>query len=261
MAQVSPEFTQFETLDASLDVDAYGAATCRVSYYARTDEIMLTLLKSGVETCPFVTNGMLATARFERGEAETIEAGWKVNLIWLGIPINLNLNESAVPEYQPTAQTQPIESHPLFESFAGTPDNTKNDAVYDNKGNFVKFPTLLANGEKNPKGGVKRYYEGSLRVTEKRGIELVSVQAEADYFNIGKIDIPDVEGLLKIKLGLLDAEDEDRDYLFTSIQLDDMGNGLAMMVREWDQSGPNGWDVDIYDYADTGDASTPTPAT
>lgn len=254
-----PEFNSFETIEAVIDTDEYGAATARVSYYARTDEAMLSLLREGVATCPLVAAGMLQSARFLQGGAESIEGGvWQVNLSWVGLGVNLRLDEAVVPGYSPIAQTSPIETHPLFEGFAGTPEEPLNGAFFDAQHNFVRFNQFLPDGvTPNPKSGMKSYYDATLKVSERRGVLAESAQSEIDNLRVGKIDVPDIEDLIVVGLDLPGIIGN-RDHLFTSLELDDMGNDLIMMSREWDMSGPFGWDKDIYDYADTGDASTPT---
>lgn len=255
---VLPSFDKFETIEGVMDIDEWGAATVRISYYAMDDSEMLTLLRSG-DTCPLVAAGMLQSARFIHGSADITEGGvWKVSLSWVGLSVNLLLDVSATPGYQPTAATSPIETHPLFETFAGTPTAPLNGAFFDSQDNFVGFSPSLECGVKvNPKSGVKSYYDSTLKVMEKRGVTATGVQSQADFFKVGKIDIPNVDNMVTINFDLPGITGN-RDHLLVSVVLEDMGNDLILMDREWDMSGIFGWDNDIYDYVDTGDASTPT---
>jgi hypothetical protein len=254
-AIVQPQFDKFETIEAVLDTDEHGGATARVSYYARDANTMLSLLRRG-EACPLVAAGLLQSARFLHGSASSIEGGlWKVDLNWVGLGINLRVGESQTPQYRPIANTSPIDTHPLFENFAGTPAAPKDGVLFDDQGNFERFLPMLKDGTTpNPKAGLKSYYDATLKVSEIRAVSENLVQSQSDWFKVGKITRPDVDDLVNINLDLPGVEG-DRDFLLVSVTLEDMGNGLVLMEREWDMSGPFGWDKDIYDYSDKGDAS------
>lgn len=256
---IQPEFDLFESMEATLDADEAGVASAKVTYYAKDAMQALALLKTG-ETCPLVSNGMMASARFLHGSAKTIGAGevWQVELFWRGMSVNATLDEAAIPSYTPTSQTAPIDTHPTFESFAGTPDSPLNEAVFDEQGQFTGFRLYSSDGvTKNPKAGIKNYYQASLKVGEHRVIDQEKL-GESDWLMVGKIDDPDIEDLITINLRIPDMEDQTRDYLLNSVVLEDLGQGYASLDREWLMSGPFGWDTDIYDYSDTGDGTSTT---
>ena len=255
MPQVAPEFTEFETIEAVADIDEFGFGTARVSYYARNEEEMLRLLRSG-KACPLVTAGLLQSSVFLHGSAETIgaEGIWKVHLFWRGAGTSLRLEQSAVPTYSPVAQTSPIETHYLFEELAGHPLIPQPGALFDEQGSFVRFTPKLPNGDKNPRAGLTSWYNATLRVADRRGIVTEQV-TEEDVFKVGKIDVPDIRELVTLEFPLPGFEGEQkRNYLLDSIRIQDLGQGFAMIDREWLMSGPFGFDPDIYDYVDTGDA-------
>ena len=259
MPQVIPAFDEFETVDASVDIDEHGIAEARISYYASSDSVMLALLKTG-KSCPFVSDGVLSSAKFLHGSANTMEGGlWKVSLFWRGAGSALRLEEAAKLTYTPLGATVSIDTHPTFEKFAGTPAEPKNNAAYDEHNNFDRFPLHLEDGvTANPKAGVKNYYQASMKVGERKVIQQGSISSEADWFKVGKIDDPDVSNMVKFDPKLPGFGDQNRNYLMMTVKLEDIGNGYAYLDRAWDQSGPFGWDEDIYDYDDTGDASGTT---
>jgi hypothetical protein len=253
MPVFTPQFTDFETVEASMDTDEFGMATARVSYYAIDDEKMITLLRTG-RICPFVTDGLMQSARFLHGSADLEDGVWKVSLFWKGAGAALRLNEGAVTSYKPIAQTSPIETHPNFEEFAGTQQEPRNNALFDGKNNFMRFPPLMEDAiTKNPKSGVTNYYQATLKVGDNRVIEQKDIASESGWFAVGKLAEPEIDNLVQVDIG-----GDLATHLLTSVILEDLGNGFASLVREWDKSGPFGWDEDIYDYKDTGDASEPT---
>jgi len=85
-------------------------------------------------------------------------------------------------------------------------------------------------------------------------IEQGDIASKSGWFSVGKLSTPDIANLVHVDIGGSLAT-----HLLTSVMLEDLGNGYATLGREWDKSSPFGWDEDIYDYEDTGDASTPTP--
>ena len=255
MPTVQPEFEDFETIEAVADVDEFGFGTARVSYYARTAEKAVELLQSG-KTCPLVTAGILQSSVFLHGSASTEGADtiWKVNLFWRGAGTSLRLETSAIPSYKPVVSTSPIETHYLFEELAGTPLAPQDGALFDGQGSFVRFLPYLKDGNKNPRAGVTNWYNASLKVNDKRGME-VDQLTEDDVFRIGKIEEPDIRELVEFDFPLPGiAGEQTRDYLLTSVRIQDLGQGFGLVERDWELSGPFGWDKDIYDYADTGDA-------
>lgn len=255
MPSVTPEFTDFETIEAVADIDEFGFATARVSYYARTPERAMKLLASGKE-CPLVVAGILQSSVFLHGSAATEGADtiWKVNLFWRGAGSSLRLETSAVPSYKPVAATVPIETHYLFEELAGTPLAPQDGALFDGQGSFLRFLPYLNDGTKNPRAGVTNWYNATLKVSDKRGM-MIEQLTEDDVFSVGKIEQPDIRNLVELDFPLPGFEGEQkRNYILDSLRITDLGQGFGMVEREWAQSGPFGWDEDIYDYRDTGDA-------
>lgn len=257
MPTVEPEFTEFETIEAVVDLDEFGLGSARVSYYARDAEEMITLLRSG-KSCPLITADMLQSAKFLHGSASSIGADgiYKVDLFWRGAGKFLRLDDAAVPQYSPSVQTSPIDTHYLFEEIAGTPAAPKPGAQFDDYGGFVRFNPMLPDGEKNPKAGVTSWYNASLTVSDRRGMQAEQIMEE-DVFAVGKIQDPDVRNLVELEFPLPGFEQEQvRDFLLTSVKITDLGQGFGMIDRRWDMSGPFGWDKDIYDYEDDDGSDT-----
>lgn len=253
---IQPEFNDFETVEATIDSDEYGFAQVRVSYYVRTTSNLLTILRNGF-TCPLVTNGMLKSARFLHGSADFSEPGiWKASLYWKGIMDEDRTGDVVYPKLSPTAQTAPIETHPLFTTIAGTPTARLNNAQFDDQGNFNRFPPLLEDGvTKNPKGGITNYYQATFKVGSKSAESIATLSGERDDLTVGKIQNPNLALLreLQLKVPAAFTGTVKRNFLFTSLTIEDMGNDYAMVEKGWDLSGYVGWDQDIYEYDDTGD--------
>jgi len=245
--KVLPQFTDFETIEASMDADKNGFATARVSYYARDEKQVVILLRKG-KTCPLVEAGMMKSARFLHGSARSEEGGvWKVTLYWKGVSSRLRLNEASIPTYKPNGQTAPIDTHYEFEKFAGNPRSTRNGALFDDQNGFIRFLPKV-NGVKNLKAGIANYYQATLKIGETKGIKLTDLAKMDVWSRVGKIATPELRGGVKIDLPVRGIKPGTRNYLMASLVVEDLGQGYGMLEREYDLSGPFGWDPDIYEH-------------
>ena len=185
------------------------------------------------------------------------DKAYVVRMNWVGLLLAYNLADTITPGYKPQGLTEPIATHPYFPTFAGNWASRKTDISnpdFDKNGSFVKFHKYMPDGSPNPFAGVDTFYQAGLIVTDYRVVEKEEAEVD-DAYVVGKISQPDND-----KLPIINTEGDGvpvkrRNYLLISVDLEYFNNGLVGVKREWQMSGPKGWDVDIYDYEDTGDAS------
>ena len=250
-----PELTELENYSATVSSDIRGFADIDVTYYVSTLTRAMNLLKNG-KICPLIADGVVLTALFKYGSFE-LEDGvvYKVVLHWKGISINQDLEATEIPNFDPRGNTEPIQTHHYFTKFAGTFTNRNPASMpeFDQYGVFQRFARRLKDGSKNPKAGISNYYNPGLVVKDERLMSAEDIATTADMFNVGKIDVPDIEDLPTIHTDVYGLPVALRNYLLVSLELEDFANDYVGVNREWLLSGPWGWDTDIYEYSDTGE--------
>lgn len=137
---------------------------------------------------------------------------------------------------------EPIELHPDFTTFAGTPAAPVNGAVFldpdtqkittdDARGVFREFMATL-DGEPNTKAGIEAYLSPGATWQEI----YFSVNRPTDLGDLGTIDFPS---------GPQPTIGSGRDWLYSGA--DYTRRGWIYEIRKtWLLSGRNGWDADIY---------------
>ena len=138
------------------------------------------------------------------------------------------------------ANTEPIETHPDFEStLAGEwddPSTWVNGATFSPKGVFEGF----AAG--SPKSGVKSFLSPGLVYVRTRVIPKLASGMNLSLAGLGK------------RISVLPASNirptmpAGVDFLQISAEIEQVGEGVRI-VEKWKSSGPNGWDTDIYEAA------------
>lgn len=158
------------------------------------------------------------------------------------------------PEYAETVQrvyslegclsTEPIESHPDFETFAGTPAIPLTGAKFDLDGLFTGFSANDQPADVNKrKTGVRSYQMPSFMLTEVivrpyGTVSGYSPSTPSSMAALGCIDTPPANSLVP-------QLHSKRSWMLWSLDIEDLGNGTRE-TRRWRLSGPRGWDTDIY---------------
>tara|TARA_R100000808_G_scaffold512_1_gene2673 strand:+ start:21879 stop:22652 length:774 start_codon:yes stop_codon:yes gene_type:complete len=141
-----------------------------------------------------------------------------------------------------TSSNEPIETHPDFEDFAGTPGLPLNGARWTPKGmkGQHKFEGFIDEAG-NALYGVKSYLEGGFIFSETRLVPKKDAFVIAQHLNnIGKrLRIPDGHGM-----GNLNGHPQ-RDWLQISCDVEPVGTGFKV-TRNWRLSGVRKWNKDIY---------------
>ena len=213
------------TSGGQLVTDRYGMSTARGVwwYYGDTPETQVSML-SAHPRWSFLDMDKRTISQAEDGH-------WDIVGDYFGVqgtpePIYaLDINTSQ----------EPIETNPLFTTFAGYYGAEVNGAKFDPEDqtfiNFVRKP----DGSNLKWVGVKAYLAASAiwrqtTVTKTRptGTELAS---------IGLIDTPNGGSAVPTPAG--------RNWLFGSLSYEQKGRTFTTR-REWLLSGPNGWNDDIY---------------
>lgn len=141
-----------------------------------------------------------------------------------------------------TCSVEPIDTHPAFVKFAGTPDNPLNGAYFDPKdGRFVAFRPIWPEGSNtlNPLAGV-RSYNVPIMVVSKTSID-TEWPDEGIVSQLGKIIEADY---LSTTIPLLSGT---RNWLFTGLKVRSIGNVYFEVTKTAALSGPRLWVKEIYD--------------
>lgn len=137
---------------------------------------------------------------------------------------------------------EPIELHPDFGTFAGTPSSPANGAVFidpdtqkitedDERGVFREF-TATISGTPNAKAGIESYLSPGATWTEI----YFSTSRPTDLGDLGEIDSPS---------GPNPSFGSGRNWIYSGAQYTRRG-GIYEIRKTWLLSGRNGWDSDIY---------------
>ena len=94
----------------------------------------------------------------ERGNVARITAEYSGGDATSGnFGVGTNNPNAPIVEVSSTASQEPIETHPEFETLAGTPENPLWPGVFDDEGRFAGFPRTDADGNECPYFGVTSY--------------------------------------------------------------------------------------------------------
>lgn len=127
-----------------------------------------------------------------------------------------------------TMREEPIESHPDFERWAGSPDKP-NCGIFDDDGKFVGWNSKTQGGK--IMAGVKSYL-------------VPSYSAAVGYISRG---MPSLGGIGSIGGGSgLPAVGGNRQWMCTGISYNKMADGKYKVSITYLLSGPNGWNKYIY---------------
>ena len=158
------------------------------------------------------TKGALITAQFEGAD------DWNYNS---------NNGENTL-EVSATMREEPIESHPKFEDWAGTPENPKS-GIFDEDGKFVGWNSKSAGGK--IMAGVKSYlvpsYSGTISYISKGKPNLGGIGSIG-----GGVGLPSVGGRYQ--------------WMKTGVSFSLMSDGKYKVTESYLLSGPNGWNKYIY---------------
>lgn len=130
---------------------------------------------------------------------------------------------------------EPIDSHPRFKEFAGTPTAPLNGAVFDPKdGGFKYFAPIVSNAI-NPFAGIRSYYMPISKLTNNNIEQRWPTAAELD--RVGKIQPPS---------GSAPNLPGGRNWLYVGVTVRNIGNIYFEIQRNYAASGPRKWNEDIY---------------
>lgn len=136
-------------------------------------------------------------------------------------------NENTI-EVSCTMREEPIETHPDFEKWAGTPKNP-NCAIFDEEGKFVSWNHNTAGG--NIMKGVKSYL-------------VPSYSGTVNYISRGKPSLGGIGGIGGG--GGLPSVGGGREWMRTGISYQSLADGRYKVSETYLLSGPNGWNKYIY---------------
>jgi len=192
------------------------------------------------------------------------DEGTMVDLVWVGVPKG---SEVATYSCNVSLSQEPIDTHPKFEKFAGSPQDMDmglgyvpdTGAVFSSDDEetavFEKFAMKEGDDgtEDNSLAGVSSYLVPSIIWKESRqlGTGFSSSEAADVVEDLGmrytKVPrkIQDADGSSVDLRDIADTYEGDRDWLMVSAQYEVVGAG-GKLDREWRMSGEMGWNDLIY---------------
>jgi hypothetical protein len=207
-----------------LQIDMYGLSTATATWYDHSDRPTLPGLG---DAHPIWTE-----LKIERIRVDHQQTHWEISADYAGV---IGTPE-AVYELDSSAIEEPIETHPDFEDFAGTPEDP-----------------LVTGGKKgNEFGAVFNQDTGAFEgfvYGDKRGVRgylapgavwrMTQVQSEAPVEGVEDTGVID-----PAPYGPIPAAGT-RNWLYTGMTYEQRG-GCYTVRYEWKLSGRRGWDADIY---------------
>lgn len=221
-----------ETVPASIKLNKYGVAAATLNYTVQyAAAVPLVLL---IQQHPVYTFLLRESAEIERDVAGI----GNVTINFKGVPPaeNPNYPDNKVYSVRGATSTAPIETHPDFADFAGTPDTPLHGAKFSTKtetlGKFLGFTDSM-----DRKYGVRSFYIPSL-VYEETQTKPSSGDTTVVMSSLGKIDVPPSSSIKPT----LEAE---RNWMLSTAEVEQVGAGVQQR-KGWRASGPGGWDPDIH---------------
>lgn len=126
-----------------------------------------------------------------------------------------------------TMREEPIETHPQFEYWAGTPENPKS-GIFDEDGKFVGWNEKTSGGK--TLRGIKSYL-------------VPSYSGTISYISKGR---PGIGGIGSIGGGSLPAVGGKREWMKTGVSFQSLADGRYRVSETYLLSGPNGWNKFVY---------------
>lgn len=237
-----------ETPDSNINIDENGKCTAVMVFNIKRAQALLAALQ--ITRHPQLQSLVRTTIRVQNQPPD-----WaRVEIGFSGVVINSETEPGIRTTYslQGSSGSEPIETHPDFADFGGTPPQGMkgtNDkgATFDETGRFVGFATqdtdkgidYYGSSPEDNLAGVRSYLAPSVIYTE---IKTYNGQARSSVNSsfplLGKIDTPPSSPLLPSTPGGMN-------WLLISYEAEDIGTGTQVR-RSWRLSGPNGWNPAIY---------------
>ena len=215
----------------NLDEEGIGSGT--TTYKAHEDSIVALATNLEEHETHRWLKKKTARIKFEEGGMGLLTVNWE------GIPDD-NPGSGPDGDYKKSyslrsvARTQPIETHPDFDTFAGSPGAEANNATFNEDGKFTGFG--VGNDEL---AGVRSFLAPSVIYQEV--VTMNSVVAEdigIALDAIGKTEDPP-DSKIKPEIG------GDYNWLRIGANAQEVGDGVKL-TNQWQLSGPNGWSTLIY---------------
>lgn len=208
-----------------------GLTTFTESQVGKTADVVTAFagLTRFVSVCPDFENLALDSKRVlydEGGQAH-------LQLVWAGVGGSTSTPILPDPVWflKRTPSEEPIDTHPDFETFAGTPAAPLNGAKFDANGLFVGFEVVVS---PNVWGGITKYLEFAATLTKT---SVVLSQPDPDEI------IPRIETPTGSDVGVPTITG--RDWMKTDFTVTRRG-GVYEVFEEWTMSGQRGWNTTIY---------------
>lgn len=151
-----------------------------------------------------------------------VDGFWGISYVYEGV---LGAMPEPTYELNGSLEAQPIQTHPDFETFAGTPSAPLNGAIFDEQEAFVEFG--ISGGKK---AGIQSFMDPSATWT-KVSFSVIKPMLR----DLGKIEAPPGQP----------PKMSSRNWLFWGVSSRKRG-GVWELRETWKMSGRGGWDEDVY---------------
>ena len=171
--------------------------------------------------------------------ADRLEAGWWQVVRTFSAAL-LDDSELLFKVYscETVANSEPIQTHPDFNTFAGVPGSPVNGAIFDlQTGDFMRFAPYLPDGSKNRKAGITDYKVPIISFSEVR----IIFEDELSSFvrGTGFVDDSPPNHPLRPRF-------KHRNWMLVVCDPQWVCDKTYKLTRKWACSGPRGWDRVVY---------------
>ena len=232
--------TLFESTGTSYKVSQYGVVYASHKYLLASSRYTIAAAQRWATTNFGELHDVYAHLRCVNASCSTNGPFHEVTLVYQGLPTNA---KHAIGRISAQVTTEPIDTHPDFEDFAGKKGSEKNEAIFNDDGTFKAFKIHkeCPRPKDNNKAGVKSYLAPAMTY-EVKTILGTSNNPPPDIAGIEKTPDPHSPANgKKINAPVIGK----RNWLVVGFDEEPFGDGVRQ-TKKYRLSGRRKWNDDIY---------------